>query len=258
MTQKPAFDPQTIAATAAADGAQPPAVYSTDEQIARLVARMRYMMPGASTAPDVVIWRAAQLAALHQLDPFSNDLYLWSPYGETATDPKDWIVHIGIAAWRRKAQTQARYTLDPRPLTPEEVQHHRGDLYDPADRGCEVTLYRLDVARECKELGIPYHPTVARGLWRKNAFYSKKQGKWLPDSLAETETAADKAAKRAEAKCLKIAFSLQLPTDDETIGGEQEWRVVQDLERQTTNEEKHRAPVADLRDRNREDWDIFA
>lgn len=252
------FDAKAIEDASKAANTPPPALYGRDEHIASLVRRMRYMMPGGATAPDVVIWRAAQLCALHNLDPFgTGDIYIWSPYGENTTDPKKWIIHVGIAAWRRKAQDQAKYNLKPRPMPPEEVQHYRGDLYHPDDCGCEMTLWRLDVAEKCLKLGIPYAPIVTQGFWRVNAYKIEKTGAYSPDSLANTETKADKARKRAEARALKIAFSLSLPTEEDQLAEETQWQIIDNLEYKVKQEEIFRMPVADRIDYTQPDWDIF-
>ena len=222
---------------------QPPALFDHQDRIAALVRRMRYMMPGAATAPDLVIWRAAQLCAIHDLDPFGTcDIYIWSNYGEDCQDPKKWIVHVGIAAWRRKAQSQAKYHLsDPVIMAPDEVAAIRRDLYDPADVGIELMLWRLDVARECKALGIPYTPIVTQGIWRKKAF-ERKNGGWSEDSLANTETREEKARKRAEMKALRIAFSLNMPIDDDPPADD-DWAIIEGLEQSITTEERLRQPV---------------
>ena len=99
------------------------------------------------------------------------------------------------------------------PLPPEETAKRVGENYTPEDVGIKCELYRLDVARECKELGIPYVPTISYGFWRKNARYVKKLGKFMADQLAATETKEDKAQKRAEKKALKIAFTLDYPDE---------------------------------------------
>jgi hypothetical protein len=222
---------------------QPPALFDHQDRIAALVRRMRYMMPGASSAPDLVIWRAAQLCAIHDLDPFgTGDIYIWSNYGEDCQDPKKWIVHVGIAAWRRKAQSQAKYTTDWRIMDAPEVLAVRGDeLWHTADVGVELTLWRLDVARECKALGIPYQPVVGVGIWRKKAF-KRNDAIWGEDSLANTETKEEKARKRAEMKALRIAFSLNMPIDDDPPADD-DWAIIEGLEQSVTTEERLRQPV---------------
>ena len=236
------FDPTAAEAASRAAAIQPPALFGHEDRIAALVARMRYMMPGASSAPDVVIWRAAQLCAIHNLDPFvTGDIYIWSPYGEDARDPKDWIVYVGIAAWRRKAQSQAKYTTQHRIMDTGELLALRGDLYHPADVGVELSLWRLDVAREAAALNIPYTPVVTVGVWRVNAF-KKKNGTYTEDTLASTETREEKARKRAEIKALRIAFTLDMPTEDDNPI-DTEWAIVEGLEQSVAAEERLRQPV---------------
>lgn len=251
------LDAATIEANSRAANIQPPAVYDHDERIASLVRRMRYMMTGAADAPDAIVWRAAQLSAIHNLDPFgTGDIYIWSPYGNDCKDPKKWIVHVGIAAWRRKAQDQAKYTTDWRLMTPEEVATVRGELYDPGDVGVELALWRLDVAKDCRDLGIPYKPVVTQGVWRVKAYKTAGE-KYTADTLANTETKEEKARKRAEMKALRIAFHLTMPTDEDLADAEVQWRFIDDLEQSVATEEKLRAPVVDRIDYTKPDWDIF-
>jgi hypothetical protein len=148
---------------------------------------------------------------MHRLDIFSGDIWIYPAY--EGCDDDDWIVDVGILAWRRAAQRQAKYTPVFTPLPPEETAKRVGENYTPEDVGIKCELYRLDVARECKELGIPYVPTISYGFWRKNARYVKKLGKFMADQLAATETKEDKAQKRAEKKALKIAFTLDYPDE---------------------------------------------
>jgi len=219
---------------------QPTAIYGHDEHIAGLVRRMRFMIPGAQDAPAAIIWKAAQIAHMHRLDPFSGDIQIYSIYkNPPPDDPSKWILNIGISAWRRAAQRQAKYSAIFRPLTPEEIKaihpnHH------PADVGSECTLYRLDVARECHALGITYMPTVAMGIWRKHAYQTGHE--WHADQIPNTETPASVATRRAEKKALKIAFSLDYP-DDQNFDTQQ-WSVVEATERQLAQEERLRATPA--------------
>lgn len=255
MTTK--FDPKAAEESSKTNSTQPPTLYGTDEHIAALVRRMRFMIAGCADAPDEVVWRAASIAIIHRLDPFSRtDIHVWSPY-KKPQKPDDYIVDIGISAWRRKAQTQAKYMPTFRLLEPAEIQHHRGERYHPADVGAECILYRLDVAAECKKISIPYEPVITQGFWRMQAFWSSSDQKWLPDSLAETETSEAKAKRRSEKKALKIAFHLDMP-DEEQATEDAQWKVMEALNQKTTTEERLRAPVADLRDYSRPDWDLFA
>lgn len=194
-----------------AEAIQPPAVYGEDLQIASLVRRVRKLIKGAEGASDPVIWRACQLATMHHLDIFSGDVWLYPAYD--GCDPQDWIVDIGVSAWRRAAQRQARYNCVFTPLSPDECKERIGADWTAEDVGVRCDLYRLDVARECKELGIPYAPTVAFGFWRQKARWSSSKNKWFADQLAHTETRTDKAQKRAEKKALRVAFTLDYPEE---------------------------------------------
>jgi hypothetical protein len=122
-----------------------------------------------------------------------------------------------------------------------EVLALRGDLYHPADVGVELSLWRLDVAREAAALNIPYTPVVTVGVWRVNAF-KKKNGSYIEDTLANTETREEKARKRAEIKALRIAFTLNMPTEDDNAI-DTEWSIIEGLEQSVTTEERLRQPV---------------
>ena len=225
------------------DQFHPPTLYETDERIAALVARMRKLIPRADSAPDSVVWRAAQIAVLHKLDPFSGDISIYSYY-DNPQNESDWIVDVGIYAWRRAAQRQAKYTTIPRELTRDEITAIIGAHRDsPHNVGVELTLYRLDVAAQCERLNIPYQPTVARGFWLEYAFYVKSRNAWMPDTLANAETRLDKAMRRAERKALKIAFSLDYPEEDVIDLHHSDWAVLAEMERKAASEERFRQPI---------------
>lgn len=236
------FDAPQIEADSKLDQIQPPTLYGQDEQIAALVRRVRYMIPGASEAPDAVIWKACQLATMHKLDIFGGDIWIYPAY-EGAKEPDQWIVDVGVAAWRRTAQRQALYTCQFTELSEEECKERIGAEWTPEDVGYRCALYRLDTAREAKALGIPYTPVTAYGFWRKQA-RRKRGGGYIPDQLAHTETKADKAQKRAEKKALKQAYHLAYP-DEQPIGidAEGQWRVIEEMTEQATKEEFYRQPV---------------
>lgn len=202
---------------------QPLQIFGQDEQIAGLVRRLRFMIPGAAEAPDMVVWKAAQIAHMHQLDPFSGDIYIYPKKGT-------YIVDTGVAAWRRAAQRQARYTTTKRLLSNEEVRLYNAAEYKPTTVGVECTLYRLDVARECKELGIPYSPVITRGFWKDG------------DTIPNTETAVSVAERRAEKKALRVAFSLDFPDDMRIDNGSQTVQITE-VERIVKSEERNRLPV---------------
>lgn len=236
--------------TTAVTKPQPTELYGHTKQIVALADRMRNMIPGAASAPSITIWKAAQISHMHKLDPFSGDIYVYPAYKGCSDD--EWIVDVGVAAWRRAAQRQAKYHAKPEVLSDEEAKQRIGEHYTPGDVGVRCTLYRLDVARECKELGIPYEPTVAYGFFRQKARYIKSKSTWISDQLANTETKEDKATKRAEKKALKIAFSLDYADEVAARNTDGGWKVINEIEDQIDSEERFRQPVH-RPDLNRED-----
>lgn len=233
------LDTKTAEAISRADSIQPITVFGEDLQIASLVRRVRKLIKGAEGAPDAIVWRGCQLATMHHLDIFSGDVWIYPAYEGCKDD--GWIVDVGVSAWRRAAQRQARYNVVFTALTAEECQERIGADWTPEDVGYRCDLYRLDVARECKELGIPYSPTVSYGFWRKQARWIKSKNSWMADQLAATETKDDKAQKRAEKKALRVAFTLDYP-EEKLLGPEEsQWRTIATVSTQAATEEKLRA-----------------
>lgn len=179
------------------------------EKMLDVVQRMRIMLPEATKAPDEQIWRAAQLAITHELDPFAGDIYLYK-IGSY------WVTGVGISGWRRAAQRQSKYTCEFTSLDQERVQELRGKKYDEGDRGYLCTLWRLDAARECHDIGIPYHPITANGIYRVKAY--KKNGAWMEDQLPNCREPLDVAKRRSEMAAIKAAYVLDIPEiEDEQI-----------------------------------------
>lgn len=250
------FNPVQLETNSRIDQIQPPMHYGSDEQIATLVRRVRFMIPGASEAPDPVIWKACQLATLHQLDIFSGDIWIYPAY-KGAIESDQWIVDVGIAAWRRSAQRQSLYTCQFTPLSEEECKERIGAEWTPEDVGYRCDLYRLDTAREAKLLGIPYTPVSGYGFWRKRS-RKKKNGEYVTDELAHTETKVDKAQKRAEKKALKQAYHLDYP-DEQPIGIDAvgQWRVLDRMNELAAKEEFYRQPVVREEPRREPDGDLL-
>jgi len=249
MTQ--VLDTTRLELESKSDSVQPLAVFGEDVQIASLARRVRKLIKGAEAAPDQIIWRGCQLATMHKLDIFSGDIWIYPAY--EGCRPDDWVVDIGISAWRRCAQRQAKYTANFQLLTADETAARVGEMYTPEDVGVECRLYRLDVARECKELGIPYTPAIGYGFWRKQARLVKKDNRWIPDQLANTETKEDKAKKRAEKKALRQAFSLDFP--DDTAEGD--WRVAGAVDAGLRREEIARSILAPADIQREENGDVL-
>lgn len=187
------------------------------QEIAAAHKRLMLMLPNAASMPVDVLWSLAQLAVAYRLDPFNGEIYV-VPVGKEKVDEvwqDKYVVMIGIKGLRVLAHRQSHFTIaPPREMETDEVKKLRRDAYAPEDVGVEVQLYRLDVARECKSVGIPYFPSVGRGFWRRNAKAIKdKQGNitgYLPDNIPQTWTALEVAEKRAERAAITKAFDLRL------------------------------------------------
>ena len=234
---------------------EPTELYGYRDQVVALADRMRSMIPGASAAPNETIWKAAQIAHLHKLDPFSGDIYVYPAY--KGCKDEEWIVDVGVAAWRRAAQRQAKDHARHEVMTDAETKERIGADYVAGDVGVKCTLYRLDVARECKELGIPYEPVIAFGFFRQKARFVKSTSTWYSDQLANTETREDKATKRAEKKALKVAFSLDYADEVATRNTTDRWAIVSELDERVKSEERHRLPVMRREPVREEDGDLI-
>lgn len=143
---------------------------------------------------------------------------------------KTYSAEPSLEAWKKTADRHAfigrfRYTVDVEELTPDEVKQHTDpDVpYDPEDRGARARLFRFDVAREMKELGIPYRPTLHYGFWRKNAREDAvwdegqqrmvKTGKFAADQVPAQRTRQDVAIRRATRAAIMAEFPM-IPLDD--------------------------------------------
>ena len=185
-------------------------------QISAIRDRILAMIPGAAEAPQDVQWAAAQIAVAHGLDPLNGELYIMKigskKQGNQWVD--DWRAHIGVKGLRKLARKQANFMTDARIMDAAEVKAQRRELYDADDIGVEMTLWRLDVAMQCKQIGIPYQPIKAYGFWRVKAQMNHREKKWMPDSIPNTWTAQMVAEKRAEINAIKQAFDMAFDVAD--------------------------------------------
>ena len=137
-----------------------------------------------------------------------------------------------LEAWKdaaRKAGQMGRFLWDiqTRPMEPEEIKArtHAPSRYTPQDHGYWARVIRFDLAREYKEIGLPYDPPWAAGFWRAEAYEEKKwddtrrtyvpTGKWTPDTIPNQRGPEDVAERRAIRAALKRTFSL-IQLDDLT------------------------------------------
>ncbi len=141
-----------------------------------------------------------------------------------------WGAELTYEAWKAFADRHSfmggyRYYLQTNPMTPEQVKlHTSGDIvYDPRDRGYFARVFRFDIARECKEFGIPYEPEWQLGFWRQNAYpkkdwiegtngrkgyYRNIPGEFEPDTIPNQRTPEWVAEKRASRAALSMAFTM--------------------------------------------------
>ena len=188
--------------------------------IAEVRKRIMEMMPGAAGLPESVQWAAAQMAVAYKLNPFNGEIYI-IPLGKKKAESGQWVEqyapYVGVKGLRKLARRIANFMTEFRQLEDEEVKSYRRDLYDPADVGVEITLWRLDVAIQCKAAGLEYKPIKTVGFWRKKARFNKKAKTWSHDNIPETWTARSVAEKRAEVDAIKRAFDMSLPVADPSI-----------------------------------------
>lgn len=194
-----------------------PAGMGDRQEIAAAHRRLAALFPGAAAFPAEVLWSLAQLAVVYRLDPFNGEIYA-AKMGREKTADGSWqdryVVMIGIKGFRALAHRQSLYTTaPPHVLGADEVAALRRELYDPGDIGVEVSLYRLDVARQCKQVGVPYYPSIGRGFYRiKGKAIRDNKGEvtgYHPDPIPETWTALDVAEKRAEKQAITKAYDLR-------------------------------------------------
>lgn len=220
-----------------------PAGFGDRKAIAAIRDRILRMIPGAQDAPADVVWAAAQLAVAYRLDPFNGEIYIMKigskKVGEKWED--DYRAHVGIKGLRKKAREQALFMTESRLLSADEVKAARRGDYDPGDIGVECTLWRMDIARQCKQLGIPFKPVIATGFWRVKAKLNRKDNRWEPDNIPNTWTAHDVADKRAEINAIKKAYDLTINVADPSLVDEDE--AVRVIGAQAEAEVRHRAPV---------------
>lgn len=234
-----------------------PAGFGNKHAIAAVRDRIMSMMPGAADAPADVVWAAAQLAVAYKLDPFNGEIYIMKLGSKKVGDQwvDDYRAHVGVKGLRKKAREQAQFMTEFRDLSEAEVKDARRAEYDPGDIGVECTLYRLDIARECKSLGIPYKPFRATGFWRVKAKFNKRDSKWEPDNIPNTWTAHDVAEKRAEISVIKRGYDLTINVADPSLINENE--AVEVIGHRIGQLDEDRAPFMEHTQQREEDGDIL-
>ena len=137
---------------------------------------------------------------------------------------------LSYEAWKAMADRHAflggfRYMIQTRAMTPEEVKAHTSGniVYHQNDRGYFARAFRFDIAKECKDYGIPYEPEWQVGFWRQNAYQKKEwrngangqkgryvdiPGEFDPDTIPNQRTPEWVAEKRASKAALTMAFTM--------------------------------------------------
>jgi len=201
------------------------------DQIAAIHSRLASMMQLPADVPADVVWAAAQIAAAHHLDPFVGELYIMPTGAKKNETTGQWEqqyrAHVGVRGLRKIAREQANFTAKLTMMDEDEVQRYRRDMYHPDDIGVRCTLWRLDVARECKDAGIPYEPVVGVGFWRTKAQWSGSKKEWQPDNIPNTWTAQQVAEKRAEINAIKLAYDLVLDVADPGVVDDEALEYIQ-------------------------------
>lgn len=229
-------------------------------EIAAVRSRLASMMQLPADVPDDVVWAAAQLAVAYKLNPFIGEIYIMD-LGKTKDEvtgewTKKYRAHIGVKGLRTLARRKANFVTEPpKEMDAAEVKRFRGENYHTNDVGVRCTLWRLDVARECKDAGIPYHPVTAMGFWRQNAQFHKTRNEWLADNIPNTWTAYQVAEKRAEINAIRMAYDLNLNVADPADAGDDETITV--IQHQMDNQDVDTALYASRQLQVEDDGDIL-
>lgn len=166
--------------------------------------------------------KAAQLTYQYGLVP-GMDVYVIKRGKTYSAEPS-------LQMWQKMADRHAfigkfRFVVDTEDLTPAEVAEYTDPdvKASPEDRGARARVLRLDLAKEMKDLGLPYRPTWHYGFWRKNAREEAiwddasrtkvKTGNYEPDQVPAQRTRQDVAVRRATRAALMAAFPM-IPVDD--------------------------------------------
>lgn len=195
----------------------------SDEDMIEQVGIMRMVLGLKPGVPDEVIKATVLLAMQYGLSASNREIQI-IPTGRMQVEGK-WVdvyqPYVGVGGLTRSARRQSHFTHTETMLEEGELRELRGNLYDDMDVGVKITLWRLDVAKECKAAGIPYSPTMAVGLWRVKAQYRKaykeKEAYYIPDSIPNTMSRKSKAAQRGLRAAIKVAYDLGIP--DELLEG---------------------------------------
>lgn len=185
------------------------AVQLYDGDMIRLLAgHIKRCVPNGGELTDGEALALAQASLATDLCPFSGEIWYIPKKGP----------HIGIRGLRRKAREQSLYSINVRPMTPEELQEH-GVRIEIGDIGCACELYRHDQTREAADINrlagapiITIKPIIGIGIWRK-AYPEINQYK--DDPVPHSKSPSWVAKKRAEADALSQAFNIKTPYSDE-------------------------------------------
>jgi len=169
------------------------ALYGDSESVKSLTARLTFMLPNAEEIGQRGVALVAQIAIAHGLDPLpgSDHVYCWRQGSKLTTV-------IGYKGLLHLARKQFHFTHQTRPMTSEErTEHGVGEK----EIGYITELWEIAKAKECQEVGIPYHPIVGIGKWkpgdnvaagRPNTWHPRKNS--LKDALRQVVTTGERMA----------------------------------------------------------------
>ena len=184
------------------------------EQMQTQSAVVRTALALPPDVPDQVVEATVLLALRYGLDPSNREIQV-IPTGYK--DRKQvYSPYIGAAGLARSARRQSAFSYQMFVMEPDEVKEIRKKDYEPEDVGVRCVLYRLDIAKQFADAGVPYNPIIGVGLWRVKATYKKawqnQPAKWIPDSIPNTKSALWKAEQRALRDAIMKAYDLDIPT----------------------------------------------
>jgi len=187
-----------------------------NDQVEEQMQIIRISLGLKKEVPDSVVRATVLLSLQYGLSAANKEIQVIPTGNEKGSDGKwhkVYAPYVGVYGLIRSARRTSHFTHAETVIEADELAEIRGNLYDEMDVGMRITLWRLDLAKECKAAGIPYHPTEAVGLWRVKARYDNYDKEWKPDTIPNTMSRKGKAAQRALRAAIKLAYDLSIPDE---------------------------------------------